>query len=67
MGALKVQKWDVEGAAVQYAALPYRCAERVEVLLVLNVSYALASVSTARCSVASLMVSWRSGSTCASA
>ena len=34
MGALKVQKWDVEGAAVQYAALPYRCAERVEVLLV---------------------------------
>ena len=34
MGALKVQKREIGGAAVQYAALPYRCAERVEVLLV---------------------------------
>jgi len=34
MGAFKVQKREIGGAAVQYAALPYRCAERVEVLLV---------------------------------
>lgn len=34
MGALKAQKWAIGGEAVQYAALPYRVVDGLEVLLV---------------------------------